>query len=147
MVNPPPNSDLGVSDFLEKLLCAISSILGPDDMIHFEWIFYEEEFKEVVFSLGPFKSLGPNYISPFFFQEYWDIVGHDVILVPREFLTSTSILKEIYNTYIVLIPKKSGTNKMIDFKPISLCNTLYKKFHKPLVNRIKTYFGRITNEH
>ena len=47
-----------------------------------------------------------------------------------------SILKEINSTFLVLIPKKPGEDSMDLFRPISLCNSLYKIISKFLTSRL-----------
>lgn len=41
----------------------------------------EEEVTMSPFQMHPLKALGPNGMSPFFFQKYWQIVEHDVTSV------------------------------------------------------------------
>lgn len=57
--------------------------------------------------------------------------------VAREFLGSCSQLKEFNTTFIVLIPKKPDANCFQYFRPISLCNSIYKILTKNLIFRLK----------
>ena len=52
-------------------------------------------------------------------------------------LNSGSILESINSTFIALIPKIKDPKKVSNFRPISLCNVVYKLIAKVLVNRLK----------
>ena len=77
-------------------------------------------------------------MNAFFYQKFWHIVGNDVSSVVLDFLNFGNMIPEINYTYIVLIPKVKSPEKMIDFRPISLCNVIYKIISKVLANRLKT---------
>ena len=47
------------------------------------------------------------------------------------------MLPKINHTNIVLIPKVKNPQKMSEFKPISLCNVIYKILSIVLANRLK----------
>lgn len=87
--------------------------------------------------MSPLKSLGPDGFSSYFFQAYWHVIHTKVCQVVLNFLNPKTF-EDSYNfTFIVLIPKVSNPSKPSDFRPISLCNGIYKLASKVLTNRLK----------
>ena len=102
-----------------------------------------EEVGEAIRQMAPLKALGPDDMPPLFYQTYWMDVGMDVTQAVLSSLNSRSVLKSINHTFITLIPKVHNLEKVTNFRPISLCNVIYKTIIKVLANRLKSMLHSI----
>ena len=96
-----------------------------------------------MFQLGPHKAPGLDGIPAFFYQEYWSTVKSDVINIVQAFFHSGSLFRSLNHTFITLIPKVTYPKEVTHFRPISLCNVLYKIISKILVNRLKPLMDKL----
>lgn len=55
-------------------------------------------------------------------------------------------LAELNKTNISLIPRTNNPKRMTDFRPINLCNVVYKLIQKTLANRLKALLPHIITE-
>ena len=105
--------------------------------------FNADEIRVALFQIGPTKALRPDGINAFFYQKFWHIMGDSVIVVVLDYLNSGVMVPKIIHTNIVLIPKVKNLEKMINFRPINLCNVMYKIISKVLKNRLKQVLPHI----
>lgn len=105
-----------------------------------------EEAKRALFSLSANKSPGPDGFQAFFFQKCWDIIGIDLCKAIEASRNVGSILTEINHTFSMLIPKKSNHEGPRDFRPIALCNTIYKILSITLAFRFKSILPKLIYE-
>ncbi|XP_074306422.1 uncharacterized protein LOC141641666 [Silene latifolia] len=106
----------------------------------------EEEVVEALNQIHPLKAPGPDGMNGLFYQTYWHIVGLLVLRTVLGILNGSPMPSEINHTHIVLIPKKKAPDKIRDFRPISLCNVVYKLVSKVLANRLKQFLSDIVSD-
>lgn len=83
-----------------------------------------QEIKSEVFALPASKYPGPDGYTGEFFRKAWDIVRDEFTSAVLENFRTGKILKQWNCTTITLVPKKTGAEKIGDFRPISCCNGL-----------------------
>ena len=108
--------------------------------------FTREEVVTALKQMHPTKASGPDGMSAIFFQKYQDVVGNDITCMVLNVLNSDVSIADINQTNITLIPKINCPLKMSDFRPISLCNVIYKLVSKVIANRLKNILPQIISE-
>jgi hypothetical protein len=114
--------DCFVSENENTLLCA-----QPTD----------SEIYDSLLSLGRTKAPGPDGFTTLFYVKYWEHIKSTVLSAVGDFFSHNQLLREQNHTFIALIPKKLGASSVQQFRPISLCNIIYKIISKLLANRLK----------
>ena len=99
--------------------------------------FSREEICHAIHHMGPLKAPGPDGFPVIFFQKNWSLLGDDSCCVVLSTLNSGSMPIDLNMTNIALIPKVKNPTCVSKFRPISLCNVLYKVILKVLANRLK----------
>ncbi|XP_074277046.1 uncharacterized protein LOC141600701 [Silene latifolia] len=93
------------------------------------------------------KSPGPDGITPRFCQLFWSKIGHLVTSAILLFLNSGVMLKEWNSTLLVLTPKIDHPEMVSHYRPISLCNVIYRIASKCLANRLKLVIPLLSRIH
>lgn len=96
----------------------------------------EEDFKALQ-QMGPLKSPGLYGFGARFYQNHLETMGEDICNVVLKTLHSNGMNQSLNSSYLALIPKKKKPNFVSEYRPISLCNVLYKLVSKVISNRLK----------
>lgn len=104
------------------------------------------EVDRAIKEMAPLKAPGLDGMPPLFYQTYWSDVGMDTTQAALPCLNSGSLLKSINHTFIILIRKVQNPERVNEFKPIGLCNVLYKIVSKVIANRLKPLLNTIISD-
>lgn len=90
-------------------------------------------------SFKPLKAPGLDDIHPFFYQKYINRILSSITNLFNEIFTSGKFRAHLNKTLFALIPKTAIPESINQYRPISLCNNIYKNFTKILVNRLRPH--------
>ena len=89
------------------------------------------------------QALGPDVLHAGFFQKFWLMVGKLVMAEIKMVFVEKRVLEYLNKTHISLIPKVQGPKMLGNYRPISLCNSVYKVLTKIIVARLRPHLGKL----
>ncbi|CAN0880875.1 Putative ribonuclease H protein At1g65750 [Linum grandiflorum] len=96
-----------------------------------------DEVHQAIKSMGNLKAPGKDGYQPIFFKHNWHVVGTSVYQFVSRCFDQPDLVASVNETVIVLIPKRRHPELMQHFRPISLCNVVYKTITKCLATRLR----------
>lgn len=105
--------------------------------------FTRDEVVVAVRSMGRFKAPGPDGYQPVFYQQCWETVGESVSKFVMEFFESGVLPKSTNDVLLVLLAKVAKPERITQFRPVSLCNVLFKIITKMMVIRLKNVISKL----
>jgi hypothetical protein len=102
-----------------------------------------DDMKKSVFSIGDLKAPGPGGLHALFYKKIWHLVGPDITAAVLKAINEKNIPDGWNETVIVLIPKVDNPEEVAQFRPISLCNVVYKIISKMLAARLEVILPEI----
>ncbi|CAN6573468.1 unnamed protein product [Malus baccata var. baccata] len=106
----------------------------------------DEEINVAVFQIPSDRAPGPDGFSGCFYKDHWTTVGKDVVKAIKAFWHSGKLLRKLNHTNLVLIPKVKCPKNMTQFRPIALCNVIYKILAKVITNRLKRIMPKVIGD-
>lgn len=104
------------------------------------------EVKKALFSMHPNKAPGLDGFPASFFQHLWPNLERPVSKAVLKVFNNEEDITSWNSTLIVLIPKVREPREVKDYRPISLCNTIYKIVSKVLANRIRKVLNSVIDK-
>lgn len=105
-----------------------------------------EETEEAIRSMPNDKAPGPDGFTINFYKACWSTVKQDVWEAVEDSRRLGTILKSLNSTFLALIPKTEEAKTPDKFRPIALCNVIYKIISKVIASRLKTILPGIISE-
>ncbi|XP_021839984.1 uncharacterized protein [Spinacia oleracea] len=99
--------------------------------------FSGNDIRHAMFHISDNKSPGPDGFSAAFFKLHWNVVGDHVIQAVQFFFAHGFMLKNWNRTFLILLPKVLHPESVSQFRPIGLCNVIYKCIAKCLTHRMR----------
>jgi exonuclease III len=129
----------GSDECLAGLRTKVTPEMNANLLKNFTMVEVEMALKQ----MHPLKSPGPDGFSACFYQSNWATVQMEVCKAVLGFLNHGEFDDELNFTYIALIPKTKKPTAVTEYRPISLCNVMYKLISKVLANRLKKILPEI----
>ena len=109
-------------------------------------VFTEDEVRRAKKQMYPLKAPGPDSMPPLFYQHFWPNIGEVVTKTILDFLNNGLSPPNFNETHIVLIPKIKEPKRVSDYRPISLCNMVFRITSKVIANRLKKILPSIISD-
>lgn len=97
----------------------------------------KEELLGILHSFQKDKSLGSNGLPTEFYLACFNTLGNDLLKVVEYSRSIGKILAAFNSTFITLIPKADNPSNFDQFRPILLCNNIYKTISKLIARILK----------
>ncbi|KAJ4751955.1 RNA-directed DNA polymerase (reverse transcriptase)-related family protein [Rhynchospora pubera] len=105
----------------------------------------ESEITATLFSLPPDRAPGPDGINARFIQSNWHALKPIVPQQVNQFFSTKVMDKDIAKSNLILIPKKDYPQLVSDYRPISVCNVIYKIISQLLSRRLQPFIPNLVS--
>ncbi|XP_020690503.2 uncharacterized protein LOC110105345 [Dendrobium catenatum] len=97
----------------------------------------DEEIQQAVFNGSSTSAPGPDGFNFHFYKSGWHILGPMVCRAIKSFFLKGYLPNGVKATALAIIPKHKNAASINEFRPIALCNDLYKIIAKVMADRLR----------
>jgi len=134
-VHREPNNDR--SQAIEKITQNIPKLISEE---HNQMLLKPVNIQEVELAIRQLKvgkAPGPNGFTSNFSHIFWDLIKMEVWQVVEESRSLQWMFLGVNYTFIALVPKVDQPSTPNKYRPIALCNIIYKIVSKIIASRLK----------
>ena len=131
---------------INEIIAAIPNLVTEEKNSLLIREFTEQEIEETIFNMASNKAPRPDSFTIEFFKACWPIIKADLLNLVRNFHRTKKVLPAINATFLTLIPKSDQADSPDKFRPIALCNVLYKILSKLMASRLKSVLPSIISQ-
>jgi hypothetical protein len=102
-----------------------------------------EEVDEALQQTPKNKAPGPDGFTSDFFHHCWPMIRTEVWEILEDSRATGQVLQALNATFLTLIPKEGNAHLPQQFRPIALCNVIYKLLTKVIARRLKSILPTI----
>ena len=136
------NNPIDFTEILEAVTLKVTPVMNQSLTRDFS----AAKVKLALKQMYPLKAPGSDGMPPLFFQHFWSKVSGEVTTIVLDFLNLGISPPKFNETHIMLIPKCNEPKKITEYRPISLCNVVYKIASRVIVNRLKKILPTIISD-
>eukprot|EP00253_Pinus_taeda_P019007 PITA_19007 len=102
-----------------------------------------EEIEETVKAMKKGTAPGPDGFTVDFFQAGWHFLGKEILELVEESRMNQKVWSALNSTFYALIPKGDNLEDANGFRPIALCNVIYKIITSMMAKRLKPLLDKL----
>lgn len=134
---------MGFATLLSDIECFACYFPSEEDKNCLSTPIAEEEIRQGLWALRPFKAPSADGLHAGFFQYFWADVKNFVCNEITCMFDKRKVPECMNETLITLIPKCPNPENFNNYRLISLCNNIYKVVTKIIVGRIRPFLDKL----
>lgn len=128
---------------IQEICSAIPSLVTEDQNKALMRVVTLEEIEETMKAMKKGTAPGPDGFTMDFYQAGWHFLGIEILDLVEESRMHQKVWPAINSTFYALIPKGDNLEDANGFRPIALCNVIYKIITSLIAKRLKPLLDKL----